>query len=100
MLTRRPCPHCGGTGFRRDDPDAAGLITAIAAHVGSAAFSACELVDHAKLTSGALRASLGDLNARRLGKLLSQIEGQEYDGVTITRIGSSNQGLIWLASRV
>ena len=75
----------------------------MAAAVADRAFSGRELIQHAALVDGELRAALdvaGLNTARRLGKFFKMIEGQTIAGVRLERIGVDRDGLIWRVWRV
>jgi hypothetical protein len=91
----QPCPRCGGTGLLIE-VDPAVLVATIAAAVGDRAFSARELVAHARVVGGPVAVALGGLSARRLGKKLRKLAGQEFDGLVVEHLGADRDGAIWV----
>jgi hypothetical protein len=94
-LARR---HSSGPAGSQCDERASVLLKAIAEEVGDGLFSSRELVQHAEVVGGPLRAALTALNAttpRRLGKRLEAIEGREFGGWAIQRLGADAAGVIW-----
>lgn len=86
---------------RRPQTDAANLLRLIATFAGDRAFSARELVDHAKLPTSsdllaAIVAAVGTVNPRKLGKCLRRLEGLDLDGLRLEVVGVDRSGLIWL----
>jgi hypothetical protein len=89
---------------RRRPPTRADLgkhLRAIAALVGDNLFSVSELLEHAAIPEGeALRAAImalvGELNGRKLGKLLRDIEGREIAGLRVERVGEDRLGAAWV----
>jgi hypothetical protein len=80
--------------------DTAGLLRVIVAAVGDRVFTCAELVAHSTLPASAdlhaaIVASVGAANPRKLGKLLRSIEGQDFAGLSVRRVGSERDGLIW-----
>jgi hypothetical protein len=62
------------------------------------AFTSNELVKLADVVAGPLRAAMEAFdatNARRVGKLLSSIEGRKWGGFVVQRIGEDSAGVIW-----
>jgi hypothetical protein len=79
------------------------LLPVLAASVADKAFSAREVIQHAALVDGLLRAALaaaGLVNARKLGKWLRAIEGRALAGLRLERIGLDRDGIIWRVWRV
>ena len=77
------------------------LLPVLARAVKDNAFSAREVMQHAALVDGDLRAALhaADLrSARQLGKWFRTIEGQTLTGLRLDRLGADNQGVIWRVS--
>ena len=95
----RPCPHCGGTG-QIVEIDPAVLVATIDDEVGFFTFTARELIAHAGVVGGPLAEVLGDMSARRLGKLLRRIAGKSFDGLAIERIGEVRAGTVWQVAEV
>ena len=87
------CPHCRGTGWIIDI-DPAVRVKAIAAAIGSAAFTTAGLIECCAIDEE-LGEALGDLTPRRLGKLLRKLAGQDFSGLTIEKIGEERDGAIW-----
>lgn len=81
------------------EPGAEALVLAISAHAGDLLFCARELVEHSRLRA-AIVAAVGELNSRRLGRLLRRLEGREIAGVRIERVGEDRDGVAWRVSRV
>jgi len=80
-------------------------VLAIHETAGSRLFSAAELVDHAQLTTAgglrdAIASAVGALNARKVGKALRRLEGQELAGLLVVRVGADREGAIWNIARV
>ncbi len=78
----------------------AGLVRAIAtAFPGSYVFSARELMEHAQLPTAApladALAASGSPSARHLGKTLRRIEGRDFDGLRVVRVGDDRDGAVW-----
>jgi hypothetical protein len=94
-----PCPHCiGTTGFVAEAVAPAVLVAAIVDAIGSRTFSSRELLRHAEVVEGPLRAALGNLTAKQLGKLLLRlaVEGTDFDGATVEQVGDNrHQGMLW-----
>jgi hypothetical protein len=77
-------------------PGAAELLRAIHTLIGNRNFAASELIVLAQLPRGtALRAAIGRLNARSLGKRFQDIEGDSIDGLMLLRTGSDSAGTVW-----
>ena len=77
------------------------FLAAIAGHAGTRAFSASELVRHAALRDSdelrnAIVARCGALVARKVGRALRGIEGQQLGGLMVCRVGADRDGLLWL----
>ena len=76
------------------------LVAAIHEAVGPRPFCSWQLIDHAELQVSAALAeaivdAIGALNARKLGKLLRRIEGQDVQGLRAERVAASREGLVW-----
>jgi len=74
------------------------LVRAMRETVRDKAFTTAELVEYAGLVPAlreAIVAAVGALNPRRIGKLLRRIEGHDFDGVNIIRIGADSSGVVW-----
>ena len=76
------------------------LLRCIRARACDAVFAAGELVaDAAQPPNEGLYAAIvranGDANPKRLGKLLRKIEGVDYGGFQIRRLGIDRLGVIW-----
>jgi hypothetical protein len=76
-------------------------LRAISAVVGARVFSVAELIEHGMIVEGeAVRAAIvalvGELNGRKLGKLLRDIEGREIAGLRVERVGEDSRGIIWV----
>ena len=70
------------------------LVQAIAVAANGAAFSVSELLAHAQVSESlrsSILASCGELNGRKLGRLLRRIEGAE-----VQRCGEDSSGVIWI----
>ena len=80
--------------------DVSALVAAIAGHVGDLAFNARELVAHARTVGGPLAVALGGRSARRVGKVLSRLIGQNINGWRIERVGADRDGAIYAAASV
>jgi hypothetical protein len=76
----------------RDDRHAA-LVAAIGKSAGGAAFTVAELLQHA-LVDPALRAAINGQSGRQLGRLLRRIEGEEFAGLVVERVGEDSNGVI------
>lgn len=76
-----------------DDRDRAFLAT-IAAAVGDHAFSAAELLAHAR-TDLALAEALKDSTPRHVGKRLHALAGRQSGDVELVRVGRDRDGVIW-----
>lgn len=79
------------------------LLLAVAEAVADRAFSAAEVIAHARLVDGALRAALeaaGVTNGRKLGKVFRRLEGHEIAGLRLVRLGAERDGIVWRVSRV
>jgi hypothetical protein len=92
---------------RQQRPDANSkhvwILPALAVAVADRAFSAREVMQHAALADGELRAALdgaGLSNGRKLGKFLKGVEGQTIAGIRLERIGIDRDGVIWRVWRV
>jgi hypothetical protein len=88
----------------KGDPRAGELVLAIEATACGRAFTSTELIVAASLPeAAALRdaivATVARLNARALGKLLRRIEGCDFDGLSVQRIGDDRGGVLWRVSR-
>jgi hypothetical protein len=75
-------------------PSDSALLSAIALAVQGAVFSAKELVDHAAVDAN-LRAAIGPVSARRLGKRLRSLVETPIDGLVLHRVGRDGGGAIW-----
>jgi hypothetical protein len=74
------------------------LIREIAAACGARAFVSSELIGAAAVRPS-LRIAIeafGEIDARRLGKVLQRIEGRDCDGLSVVRAGDSGGGAIWV----
>jgi hypothetical protein len=75
--------------------DDARFLAAIAASVHGHAFSARELVNHATVDRE-LRAALdGVTSAKRIGKRLHRLAGQDVGGFRLCRVDRDRDGTIW-----
>jgi hypothetical protein len=79
---------------RRPEEDLAPLALAIAEAVGCHDFNAGELLDLAAHKEQ-LREALGSRNARQIGKLLSRMEGHDFDSVRLVRLTTDRDGAVW-----
>jgi hypothetical protein len=89
----------------KGDPRAGELVLAIEATAGERVFTSGELIVAASLPEAvalrdAITATVGRLNAKALGKLLRRIEGADFDGLTVQRIGDDRGGVLWRVSRL
>lgn len=84
--------------------DKAALVSALDAATQGLKFCVSELLLHAEVVAdrsadlrlrAAIVAACGSINGRRLGKLLSRIEGKDVDGLKVVRVGTSRDGIIW-----
>jgi hypothetical protein len=81
------------------------LALAIISSAGTDIFTARELVAHARLEEEvvlreAIVAELGTLSGRRVGKFLKRIEGLGFAGHAVQRSADSNQGALWVVSKL
>jgi hypothetical protein len=84
----------------RGDGRQVDFVRAIRETVGSRVFTSSELVHHAQLVpllNEAIISALGALNTRKVGRFLRRIEGRDFDGTTIVRVGEDSSGLVWAA---
>jgi len=85
-------------------PDAA-LLAAISREVGEASFSAADLIraaqkPHRAALAEAIHASVGQLDARRLGRRVARFQGRENWGFDVEHQGKDRAGAIWRIRRV
>jgi hypothetical protein len=80
-------------------PATGDLLRAIVLACGDRLFTSRELLEHADVAP-ALRAALGSVSARRLGKLLARIEGRVIDGLCVHRIGTTSHVVSWMVKAV
>jgi len=94
----------GDRGAKKDDAALSGLVRAIAAASNGLTFTVAELLLHAEIVADhaadqrlhdAIVGAVGQVNGRRLGKLLGRIEGHEFDGLRIVRVGADRNGITW-----
>jgi hypothetical protein len=95
LLSGKPCPHCGGTGFIAAKYDAGALVAALADRFGEkTAFSAAD----------AVRLGLEPALAspKRCGQALRALakDGTAFAGCIVERIGGDRDGAIWWIARV
>ena len=84
-----------------DDDGAEQLLLAVAAAVRQTAFSAREVVAHAKIADPELQAALdvaGIQSPRALGKRFRRLEKREIAGVQLVRLGVDRDGVVWRVS--
>lgn len=74
------------------------LLPAISRSIGDAVFTSVDLQGHAA-TDGQLRAALGGISRRKLGKLLARCAGLDRDGLCVQRVGSVREGVLWCVTR-
>jgi hypothetical protein len=80
------------------DAQEAALVTAVFEVVGeSATFTSGEVFEHARLDEALAEALLkADVdNAIQLGRILARLAGQSVAGVTLSREGTSRDGVRW-----
>lgn len=70
------------------------LITAIAECVGDSEFTTTDLVHHARYAEP-MREKLSGMSPKKIGRLFRKIEGQDFDGLCISRIGDDRDGVLW-----
>jgi hypothetical protein len=79
------------------------LVRAVRESVRDRMFTSAELAEHADLAPdlrAAIMGAVGAVSPRRIGKLLRRIEGQDFGGASISRVGSDNSGIVWKVSLV
>lgn len=77
------------------------LLLAIYPHTQHGTFSGRQLVALAtepanEVLRTVIVKTVGELNARKLGKLLARIDGREFDGLRVEYVGDERDGAIWL----
>lgn len=88
-----------GRGTQPQDQATGALVWCIAEHARGMPFSVTELLEHAQVVPelrAAIIKSAGTLNGKKLGKLLGRIEGVDFDGASIMRVGANREGVSWL----
>ena len=92
-----------------DNAAAPPLLHAMEETCGAHGFTVNELLVHAEVVAGraadprlhiAIVRAVGGLNGRKLGRLLSRIANQTFDGLRLTRVGTGREGVVWRVSRV
>ena len=81
-----------------DEPAVRPLLHAIALATGGRKFTVAELFEHAEVVEplrDAIVDVVGEINGRRLGKLLRRLDGRELDGLRVARIGADREGISW-----
>jgi hypothetical protein len=73
------------------------LVRAIHGIVANRVFAAAELQGFAAVDGGFRKAlaPFGATDARRLGKLLQRVEGRDFGGLQVFRVGEDKRGAIW-----
>lgn len=79
---------------RRQPIDPATLLATIAQCAGDRNFTAAELVRHSRYAKP-LAELLGGMPPKKIGKLLRQIEGQDFSGYRIVRLALVRDGVLW-----
>ena len=73
-------------------------LRAMRQSVADRSFTIRELLMHSNVDS-LLRAAIigfaGTTNARKLGKKFSEIEGVNFDGLRVVRVGNDRDGAVW-----
>ena len=73
------------------------MIMKYVAYTGiGVAFSAAELLDEADDT---LRAALGGIDAKALGRQLAKLEGRDIDGLMLRKLKHGANGNVWSLAR-
>lgn len=82
--------------------DAPPLLLAVAAAVAETAFSAGEVLQHARVVPSLRQAlaAAGIRNPRQLGKWFRTLEGRDVGGVRLDRVGADRDGVVWRFVRV
>ena len=82
------CACCGGRGVIVPKVDDATLVSLIAdVTFCSKSFTVSMLFDHAEVVGDPLQAALAEFSRGELGRTLERIADQDFDGLTIKRIG-------------
>lgn len=86
--------------LRADLRAAANLIHEIAVTFSDNVFTVFDLARRAE-DAPDLRAAMGDLTPRQIGKLLSRIKGRAIDGLSVHRVDlQAKEGCVWQLVRV
>ena len=70
------------------------LLAAIAECAPETDFTTGELVRHARFAEP-LKELLNGMPPKKIGRLFKRIEGQDFNGLRVERIGSDSAGVIW-----
>lgn len=79
-------------------PDTGALLLAIHNEIGDIAFNCFDLMERGALSAGlgaAINQRIHNATPKRLGNLFRQIEGTNYSGLCMRRLGVERDGAIW-----
>ena len=82
--------------FRRPDHalEPGSLLAAIAECAPDTDFTTRELVRHARFAEP-MKELLNGMPPKKIGRFFKRIEGQDFNGLRVERIGSDSAGVIW-----